>query len=260
MKVQSWTTKRAERVWKKLRNGMCVKTLAAEEGCGVRNIHRRLKVAGYSADSARREESREELQTGKIYADRKAGKEFMEIAVELGMEPTKMNVRKVYMRLVRYCERAGVPYPHMPRKRKRSSPGRKTVPGPETDALIDKAVRILHARAEKNEQTDLLDLADALNRADRDTKSLVAEMRRRLILSDGVVPTPGAAVPESLTPSERAVLNAVQEAWDNPTQPCETLSSLKSRVPFAHSSINLALVKLRHYNLIEPRGFLYLRT
>ena len=260
MKGQSWTTKRAERVWKKLRNGMCVKTLAAEEGCGVRNIHRRLKVAGYSSESARREESREELQAGKIYADRKGGKEFTEIAEELGMEPTKMNVRKLYMRLVRYCERAGVPYPHMPRKRKRSSPGRKTVPGPETDALIDKAVRILQARAEKDEQTDLLDLSDALNRADRDTKSLVAEMRRRLILSDGVVPTPGAVVPDSLTPSERAVLNAVQAAWDNPTQPCETLSSLKSRVPFAHSSINLALVKLRHYNLIEPRGFLYLRT
>jgi hypothetical protein len=79
---RSWTTKKAERVWKQLRGGMNVHTLASMHGCTVTNIHRRLRTAGYDPHGANVSENVESNRSSLIYARRKAGVEFNEIAVE----------------------------------------------------------------------------------------------------------------------------------------------------------------------------------
>jgi hypothetical protein len=119
---KSWTTKKVESVWRRMRAGTSAQTIAADMGCTVTNIHKRLRGAGYDPAGGRREDIDDDAKL--ILARRLEGKEFVEIAVELGMEPTRLSVRRVYMRLARYCERAEIKYPRAVKKRghKRYSP------------------------------------------------------------------------------------------------------------------------------------------
>jgi DNA-binding MarR family transcriptional regulator len=259
MMGRSWTTKKAERVWKRLRAGVSVQTIAADEGCTITNIHRRLRTAGYSPADAKRAESVEEMRTARIYAARKEGRSFNEIAEELDMEPSHLTTRRLYMRLVRYCERADVPYPHAPRAPK---PNRRSS-GPRvwavTDADVAEAVTVLKVAASKlkvydNERLSL----DLRSTDDKYVKTLVAEMRRRRVLADGLVPT-GKTTTERLLESEKRTYDLIIKAWADPSQGCETLSSLVDKLGYARHTVNIAIIRLRKLGLVEPRGYLHLR-
>lgn len=257
MMGRSWTTKKAERVWRRLRAGVSVQTIAADEGCTVTNIHRRLRTAGYSPADAKRSENAEEMKTARIYARRKEGVSFNEIAEELGMEPSHLTTRRLYMRLVRYCERADVPYPHAPKKP-------RTGPRPRydyvvTEADIDEALTVLRRAADKGKVFDNERLSLDLRAShDKHIKTLVAEMRRRRLLADGLVPTKKTTT-ERLLESERRVYDLIIKAWADPDRGCETLSSLVEQLDYVRHTVNIAIVRLRALGLVEPRGFLYLR-
>lgn len=260
MMGRSWTTKKAERVWKRLRAGVSVQTIAADEGCTVTNIHRRLRTAGYSPADAKRAESVEELRTARIYAARKEGKSFNEIAVELGMEPSNLTTRRLYMRLVRYCERADVPYPHAP---KAKNPNRKRGYGAKvwaiTNADVTEAVAALKLAASKLKVYDNERLSLELRSTDdKYVKALVAEMRRRRVLADGLVPT-GKTTTERLLESEKRTYDLIIKAWVDPSRGCETLSSLVDQLGYARHTVNIAIIRLRKLGLVEPRGYLHLR-
>lgn len=258
MMGRSWTTKKAERVWKRLRAGVSVQTIAADEGCTVTNIHRRLRTAGYSPADAKRAESVEEMRTARIYAARKEGKSFNEIAVELGMEPSNLTTRRLYMRLVRYCERADVPYPHAPKKpRSRSSyTPRVWAIG---DADVAEAVAALKEASRRLKVYDNERLSLELRTTDdKYVKTLVAEMRRRRVLADGLVPT-GKTSTERLLESEKRTYDLIIKAWADPSRGCETLSSLVDQLGYARHTVNIAIIRLRKLGLVEPRGYLHLR-
>lgn len=251
---RSWTTKRVERVWKQLRSGVNVKTIAAQQGCSVTNIHRRLRTAGYDPHGANVAENVESNRSGLIYARRREGVEFADIAVELGMEPTPSNVRRLYMRLVRYCERAEVPYPRVPRTRRPVSHRTEAM---RADAVITKAKKALHTLAAPGCATTNTALATSLGLHEREGKLVVAELRRRRVLADGLAPMPFEISP-ALTAAETAVLHAIVVAWDQ-GKPCESLDSLTAKLNYSKSTINVAIIKLRSLNLVYPRGMLVLR-
>ena len=248
-----WTTKKAERVWKRLRGGVNVNTIAADMGCTVTNIHKRLRTAGYSPNSGRRTDV--DANAKLILERRKAGVEFGDIAVELGMEPSRMVTRCLYMRLVRYCEREEIPYPHATRQRKHQ--GNRNIPA-VTPMMVTDAIIAVKKRVKRGEQTDVMDLSDALHVPDRLAKRIVAEMRRRRLAADGLVPTKVDADPK-LTGCERAVMDAARAAWADEKRPCETLTTLAS-TGYARATLNIAIVNLRNLGLLEPRGFIYLRV
>lgn len=257
-KGRPWTMKRAERVWQQLRAGTDVKTIAAQQGCTVNNIHKRLRTAGYDPLGAHRAESEAELRLGRIYALRKQGKEFPEIAVELGMEPGPATTRALYMRLVRYCERLEVPYPRVTRPYVPRAPQRYA---PDEEAIA-KLVGILRRREAEKLDTDVLDLADEAGLDDRTTKLHVAEMRRRRILADGIVPSAAglrAADVDVANPvCADMVLQCAAAAWRS-DGPCAKLDTLTETLDYSRSHINLAIVTLRDEGLFRPRGYLYLR-
>lgn len=251
---RSWTTKQVERVWKQLRAGVSVKTIAAQQGCSVTNIHRRLRTAGYDPQGAAMAENVENNRSGLIYARRKEGVEFTDIAVELGLEPTPSNVRRVYMRLVRYCERAEVPYPKVPRVR---HPATSRTEAMRDKDVIAKAKKVLHTLAAPGCATTNAALATSLGVNERDGKLVVAELRRRRVLADGLAPMPFEISP-ALTTAETAVLHAIVVAWDQGA-PCESLDSLTAKLGYCKSTVNLAIIKLRSLNLVYPRGLLVRR-
>jgi len=250
-----WTLRRVDRVLRAIREGTSTKTVAEQEGCTVNNLHKRLRTAGYDPKGARAAEASESLSGGQIYAMRKAGQEFREIAVAVGMEPNAVTVRRLYMRLVRYCERAEVPYPRHHRPAGAARPAL-------TDAMLANATQALVKHAALGETLDNISLSVALRAPVRETKMCIAELRRRGVVANGVVPTPAgirenAKIDEAKT-SVLAVLRAVVSAWTS-SAPCETLSSLCAKLPFTRSAINLALVRLRDDGYLAPRGLLYLR-
>lgn len=251
---RSWTTKKVERVWKQLRSGVNVKTIAAQQGCSVTNIHRRLRTAGYDPQGAAMADHVESNRSGLIYARRREGVEFTDIAAELGLEPTPSNVRRLYMRLVRYCERAEVPYPRVPRKRR---PVTNRTEAMRAVDVIAKAKKALHTLAAPGCATTNAALATTLGVNERDGKLVVAELRRKRVLADGLAPMPFEVSPP-LNASETAVLHAIVVAWDQ-GMPCESLDSLTANLDYSKSTINLAIIKLRALNLVYPRGLLVLR-
>lgn len=250
---KSWTTKKVESVWRRMRAGTSAQTIAADMGCTVTNIHKRLRGAGYDPAGGRREDIDDDAKL--ILARRLEGKEFAEIAVELGMEPTRLSVRRVYMRLARYCERAEIKYPRVVKKRAH----KRYSPASVEPLMIADAVVAINKRLKRDEQTDSLDLADELGYSERTTKCIIAEMRRKKLLADGIVPVKVSVDPDDLIGCERAVLDAVRSAWADKKRSCETLTSLVETTGYARSSINLTIVRLRDRGLLEPRGFLYLR-
>jgi len=251
---RSWTTKKAERVWKQLRGGVNVKTIASMHGCTVTNIHRRLRTAGYDPHGANVSENVQNNQAGLIYARRKAGVEFHEIAVELGLEPTPSNRRRLYMRLVRYCERAEVPYPHQPRQRKVQVDRTEEF---RSDDIVRRAVDVLRKISVPGGVVNYPAFKEAMGLDTRRLKTVIAELRRRHILADGL-----AVMPFQLAPagerSDAVVFDAIVMAWDS-SGPCASLDTLVASLGYSRSTVNLAIIKLRSLNLVYPRGTLVRR-
>jgi hypothetical protein len=260
MKGRPWTAVRAKRVWEQLRSGTDVKTIAAQQGCTVNNIHKRLRTAGYEPTKSRRADTTTDLQLERVYAMRKAGKEYPEIAEALGMEPSQATTRKLYMRLVRYCERLEIPYPVVVKPTRVFRPAKPTDFVPVIVAKIKAAIM---NREAAGLQTDVLDLADAVGLTDRDTKLYVAELRRRRIISDGPTPTEtglirGRAGCEGRPFCPDRALDAIVTAWDA-GDPLPSLDTLAEQLRYSRSAMNIALVQLRANGFLRPRGFLYLR-
>jgi hypothetical protein len=252
---RSWTTKKAERVWKQLRGGMNVNTIASLHGCTVSNIHRRLRTAGYDPHGANVAENVQNNQAGLIYARRKAGLEFNEIAVELGLEPSPGNTRRLYMRLVRYCERAEVPYPHQPRKRRAKADTAEAFRG---DDVVRRAVDALKKTSTPGGVVDYPAFKALMGIDSRRLKTVIAELRRRHILADGLAVMPFEISPPINAGSETAVLHAIVEAWDS-KGPCASLDTLVASLGYSRSTVNIAIIKLRSLNLVYPRGTLVRR-
>ena len=257
-KGRPWTTKRLQRVWSQLRAGTDVRTIAAQQGCTVGNIHKRLRGAGYDPAAAHKADTEAENQLARIYALRKQGMEFSEIAHDLGMEPAPQSTRMLYMRLVRYCERLEIPYPRVPRTAKPREPYRFAV----DEARIDTIIEVLRRRDEAGLDTDVLDLADEVGLDDRMVKFYVAEMRRRNLLADGITPSEQGLRAADLNVANPIcadmVLQCAVASWRS-TGPCAKLDTLAETLDYSRSHINLAIVKLRDEGLFRPRGFLYLR-
>lgn len=252
---RSWTTKKAERVWKQLRGGVNVNTIASMHGCTVSNIHRRLRTAGYDPHGANVSENVQNNQAGLIYARRKAGLEFNEIAVELGLEPSPANTRRLYMRLVRYCERAEVPYPHQPRKRRERVDRAEVY---RTDEVTRRAVAALKKTTLPGGVVDYPAFKAEMGIDARRLKTVIAELRRRHILADGLAVMPFKVSPPINAGSETAVLHAIVEAWDS-HGPCASLDTLVASLGYSRSTVNIAIIKLRSLNLVYPRGTLVCR-
>jgi hypothetical protein len=261
VKGRPWTATRAKKVWEQMRSGTDVKTIAAQQGCTVNNIHKRLRTAGYDPARVHRSETTTDLQLEKIYAMRRRGVEYPDIAAALGMEPGPKTTRTLYMRLVRYCERIEVPYPTMPKPRKPAfKPMKSTDFVPVTVSKIKAA--LMHRDAE-GLQTDVLDLADAVGLTDRDTKLYVAELRRRRVIADGPAPTQegmerGRAKVDGRPLCTDRALHAIVQAWDR-GEPLPSLDTLAEQLRYSRSAMNVALVQLRADGMLRPRGFLYLR-
>jgi NMD protein affecting ribosome stability and mRNA decay len=164
-------------------------------------------------------------------------------------------MRRLYMRLVRYCERAEVPYPKMPRRSRR--PGRRGGRHTQPDfSLIDGCVAMMKKHPQP---MSVEDFAAKVGVDTRIAKRLIAEMRRRRLLADGIVPIKGATTNERLVSSEVFVLEAVREAWNDKDRQCHSLGSLVDYGRYARHTISIAIIKLRKLGLVEARGGLYLR-
>lgn len=257
-KGRPWTTKRLQRVWEQLRAGTDVKTVAAQQGCTVGNIHKRLRAVGYDPAAAHKADTEAELQLTRIYAMRKQGMEFTEIAHDLGMTPSAQSTRMLYMRLVRYCERLEIPYPRIIKAARPRQPYRFSADA----AAIARLVEVLRRREAEGLDTDALDLADEAKLDDRMVKFYVAEMRRRHIIADGIAPSAeglrAADIDVANPICADMVLQCAVAAWRS-DGPCAKLDTLVEALDYSRSHINLAIVKLREEGLFRPRGFLYLR-
>lgn len=257
-KGSPWTMKRLQRVWDQLRAGTDVKTIAAQQSCTVNNVHKRLRGAGFDPEQAHRADTTTDLQLERIYAMRKDGKEFLEIAQALGMEPGPRSMRALYMRLVRYCERLEIPYPRMPKAKKPREPYRFSA----DEKHIANIVGVLRQREEAGLDTDVLDLADEANLDDRVVKFYIAELRRRHLVADGITPSAEGLKAADLDVANPIcadmVLQCAVASWRS-EGPCAKLDTLVETLDYSRSHINLAIVKLRDEGLFRPRGFLYLR-
>jgi hypothetical protein len=217
--------------------------VAAELGCSVANLRRRLA----SADNTTGE---------RVYALRSAGAEFSDIAVELGLAPGPATTRRLYMRLVRYCERAGVEYPR-PARRDEVEP----TPSCE-EANLDRIIRLIATRAARLEATDNWCIANKLQLSLKEVKCSIAELRRRRVIAAGIVPT--ATGLEEAARHARSklavhrVLWAIAESWAEGSD--ESLTSLCDKLPLARSTINLSIVRLRDDGYLMRRGHLALRN
>jgi hypothetical protein len=86
--------------------------LAAEVGKTGTTLRRAWRRVGLHAAKLVRRENNIACVPHIIYTMRFAGKSYREIAERLGILYTRENTRLLYMRLVRYCKRAGCKVPH----------------------------------------------------------------------------------------------------------------------------------------------------
>lgn len=222
-----------------------VSAVAAEMGCSIANLRRRLA----SADDTTGE---------RVYARRCAGAEFNEIAAEMGWEPGPAATRRLYMRLVRYCERAEVEYPRP------VPPSAPPAPRPSFEERnLDRIAKLIADRAALLEATDNWVVSSKLQLSLRETKSATAELRRRGVLASGIVPTAAGIEEAARRPrSSLAIdqtLHAVVDAWTH-NHSSESLTSLCDKLPLARSTINLSIVRLRDDGYLLRRGHLALRN
>lgn len=257
----AWTRKKFDAVWKKYESGVPATELAKEHGCTVSNIYKRLRKVGYSPKSVIRKQRRLGVQATKIYTLRKQGKSFDEVAVDLGMVPGAATTRKLYMRLVRYCKSAGVIYPRLAAKRpprRNARPLRRVNAHLANLSLVAQKIRSLTA---PGCPIGITELAAGLGVSARDLNGVLAELRRRRVIADGLSPTSrGIELAENMQPGYclEHVLTRVVEAW-NTGKTCETLGSLEASMDFCRSSVNVAIISLRQKDLLHARGLLILR-
>lgn len=257
-----WTRKKFDAVWAQFKSGVPVTQLAEENGCTVSNIYRRLRIVGYSPKDEVQKRRRVEMSSSRIYTMRKQGKEFGAIAVALGMEPSAATTRKLYMRLVQYCKKAGVPYPHMPPPPRKRKPRRLRGRAALTGADLTHVIVALRTIAAPSRPVGNTELAAALGVPIRQLGAMLAELRRRKVLADGLTPTHEGVAAAAKQPSSRTcadeVLERVVTAWTT-GEPCETLGSLVDQLAYCRSTINVSIISLRERGLLHPRGSLILR-
>jgi len=225
--------------------------------------HTQRQVAGMlgcseSSLSHRLRRTRESDTLGpRIYAMRMDGMEFPAIADALGQERSPTTTRRLYMRLVRYCERVGVAYPRVvAAKTATDSSG-------HDEMTLFRVSFFIRRRAGRGQASTNTDVAYALGLSERDVKLYTAELRRRGVLANGIVPTGRGIIEAQRRSGGEAsydqVLRAVVAAWTSGA-PCETLSSLLQKLHYNRSTVNLAIVRLRDEGFVAPRGNLYPRA
>lgn len=238
---KSWSFEKIASVQAALRSRP-LSAVAAEMGCSPANLRRRLAVADDSSGK-------------QVYELRLAGMEFRDIAVELGLPVEPATTRRLYMRLVRYCERAGVEYPQ---PEKRATSPRSWFK--ESD--LRRIVALLEERAARLEATDNWYVAFVLSLSLREVKTGIAELRRRGIIASGIVPTTAGVEEAALRQNSAAamdrVLCAIVEARKRDED--ESLATLCDKLPFSRSTINLSIVRLRDDGYLLRRGHLALRN
>lgn len=106
------TVKLLTTLWARREQGERTADLAAE-------IHREAQVLrqywrrfGFYSSRVIRAHENKRCAPARIYALRVAGTPYLEIAAALGLPQDQKSVRTLYIRLRRYCARAGIPMPH----------------------------------------------------------------------------------------------------------------------------------------------------
>jgi len=256
-KYQPWTKSQLNQLWQRMRDGETADALAAEHECTRSNLYKQLREAGLEPSKLRRARQRDDVMASKIYTLRMSGKSFPEIADEFGMEQGDVTIRRLYMRLVRYCERAGAKYPHMPRKRGKST--WKAKPRDVTEQLITTAVKVIDEHAARSRLLNNVALAKVLGENVDFVKKLLGTMRRRKLIADGLAPTPAglrrAAEIGNAVTSKDVVLARAAKTWVQ-ARPCESLTSLLVSTSFSRSTVNVAIIRLRDEELLYPRGLI----
>jgi biotin operon repressor len=242
---RSWTATEIANVQALLAAGQTQAQVAAALGCSPSNVNKRLRALADPIGP-------------RVYALRVAGVEFPAIASELGMEPGPVSTRRLYMRLVRYCERIDAPYPRLT-----PEPPRGGEPRTFDGATLFRISFFVRRRAGRGQASNIMDVAAALKLSERDVRLYTAELRRRGVLANGAVPTGRGLVEADLVrnsgKAHHAVLCAVVDAWTSGA-PCETLRSLHQKLRYNRSTINVAIVRLRDEGFVAPRGNLYPRA
>jgi biotin operon repressor/transcriptional regulator with XRE-family HTH domain len=243
MTGKSWSEDHVTAIRARLSQGETQARIAQDLGCTPSNLSKRLKAADDPIGK-------------RVYTLRCEGLAFDDISRDFNMEPGGSSTRRLYMRLVRYCERAGLEYPKVERA--------PTEPAPVVfdETVLFKIVFVLGRRAARGEDSDNDVIADTLHISDRDVKLHIAELRRRNVIANGIVPTQAglqcAASMDAPVTVRDAVLLASVTAWSS-SGPCETLRSLCDKLAYSRSALNLAIVRLRDGGLLAPRGNLHLR-
>lgn len=244
---KSWSGEKVAEVRALLAAGQTQQQVAAKLGCSPSNISKRLKSA-------------DDTSAKQIYELRSRGFSFYDIAERLDMKPCEASMRRLYMRLVRYCERSGLTYPRAGRAK--TAPPSEPAPYVFDETQLFRVSFFIRRRAGRGQAIRNTDVADGLGLSDREAKFYIAELRRRNVLSNGIVPTQqGIDLLTDAEPPDYArfdVLRAIVEAWTSGA-PCETLRSLREKLPYSPSTVNLAIVQLRDEGLVAPRGYLYPR-
>lgn len=110
------TVREVHALWKRRAAGETVSSLAREVGCTTSNLRLRWKKAGidiHNHSVARSNQHPKWTLTHKVWSLRTRGVPFEVIAAQLGEpDPTSLKtLNRIQMRLRRYCERVGIPYP-----------------------------------------------------------------------------------------------------------------------------------------------------
>jgi len=94
--------------------GESTAALASEVGMSVNNLGKRWRRVGCHAAQARVVQRNVQQRPSWLYAQRSAGVPWRVLVAQHGLPDTQASVRLLYMRLRRYCERAGCAMPTGP--------------------------------------------------------------------------------------------------------------------------------------------------
>lgn len=126
------------------------------------------------------------------------------------------------------------------------------------EEISKNCLRILHDRMAHEYHTSWPDIEEALSLPGATTRKIIADLRRRgLIAAPGLYPTALGMREWDTLPknsSRRNIMRLVIENWLEPQEPAITLSTLEAKLSVSRSTLNLAIVRLRDMNYLEPRG------
>jgi hypothetical protein len=247
------TVPQLKRLWQRRLNGETTAAIAADIGCSVRNLSRRWRFVGIDPLRHYRTQAYRKSNGYRIWVLRREGKTYREIAMLLGFPPDAIGERLIYMRLVRYCRRAGVVMPRVAASRPMV---RSTLQQAE---LVE---RCLRERARQELHTSWPDIAEDIKLPGNIVRMAVAALRRRGILArSGLAPTAQGMREWETLPAgaRRRIMAVVTFDWVAPDKELHTLGSLVERLGLQRSTLNSAICRLRAENLLEPRGTLSLR-